>query len=121
MNNGVNIDLQSLYRHEADNRVKLFEGKIATYIGHILLNIDGEHISEAEDWIKKAIEADTRNGMMFYLAKDYALHAEFFERKGDTTEAKRNLNQAIEIFKECGSDGWVEKAEKELNALSRKK
>jgi len=59
MNNGVNIDLQSLYRHEADNRVKLFEGKIATYIGHILLNIDGEHISEAEDWIKKAIEVSS--------------------------------------------------------------
>jgi len=121
MNNKVGIDLQSLYRHEAQNRVKLFEGPMAIYVGHILLNIDGEHMSEAEDWIRKAIEADRRNGMIFNLGKDYALYAEFFKRKGSTTKAKKNLNQAIEIFKECGSDGWVEKAEKELKALSRKK
>jgi len=121
MNNKKGIDLPSLYRHEAQNRVKLIEGMMAKYIGHILLNIDGEHISEAEDWIKKAIEADTRNGMMFHLGKDYALYAEFFKRNDDTTKAKNNLNQAIEIFKECGADGWVEKAAKELKTLSRKK
>ena len=120
-NNKVGIDLQSLYRYEADNRVKLMEGKMAMYIGHILLNIDGKHIPEAEDWIKKAIEADIRNGMLFCLGKDYALYAELFKRKGDTAKAKENLNQAIEIFKECGADGWVEKAEKELKAFSRKK
>jgi hypothetical protein len=32
--------------------------------------------------------------------------------------AKKNLKKAIEILKECGSDGWVEKYEKELAALS---
>jgi len=121
MDNEVNIDVQSLYRHEAQFRVKLFEGMTAMYIGRILLNIDGEHISEAEGWIKKAIEVDTSNNMMFHLAKDYALYAEFFKRKNDTTKAKRNLNQAIDIYKECGADGWVDKAEKELKTLSRKK
>jgi hypothetical protein len=29
-------------------------------------------------------------------------------------EAKENLGRAIEIFKECGASGWVEKYEKEL-------
>jgi len=58
---------------------------------------------------------------MFHLGKDYAAYAELLKRKGDTQKTKENLKQAIEIFKECGADGWVEKAEKELKGLSRKK
>jgi len=88
------------------------------YIGEILLNIDDQHISEAEHWIKKAVEADQRNGMEFHLGKDYALYADLFKRKGDTLKARENLGKAIEIFKECGADGWVDKYEKELTALS---
>jgi hypothetical protein len=55
--------------------------------------------------------------MMFLLGMDYALYAEFFKRKGDRLKAQENLGKAIDIFKECGADGWVEKAEKELAAL----
>ena len=62
-----------------------------------------------------------RNGMMFYLGQDHAAYAELFKRKGDLSKAKENLSKAIGIYKECGSDGWVEKAEKELKGLSRKK
>jgi hypothetical protein len=40
-----------------------------------------------------------------------------FKRKGETLKAKENLSRAIEMFKECGADGWVEKYEKELTAL----
>jgi hypothetical protein len=86
-------------------------------IGHILMNIDDDHISEAEHWIQKAIEADQRNQMMFHLGRDYALYAQLFKRKGDTVKARENLGKAIEILKECRADGWVEKAEKELGAL----
>jgi len=56
--------------------------------------------------------------MMWHLGKDYALYAELFKRKGDQSKASENLNKAIEILKECGADGWVEKYEKELAALS---
>jgi hypothetical protein len=35
-----------------------------------------------------------------------------------TSKAKEDLNRAIEIFKECGADGWVEKYAKELASLS---
>jgi tetratricopeptide (TPR) repeat protein len=97
--------------------VKILEGWIQRYIGEILLNIDDEHISEAEQWIQKAIEADQRNGMMFHLGKDYALYADLFRRKGDRSKAQDNLGKAIRILKECGADGWVEKYEKELAAL----
>ncbi len=55
--------------------------------------------------------------MMWHLARDYALYAELFKRKEDFPEAKENLTKAIEIFKECGADGWVEKYDKELASL----
>jgi class 3 adenylate cyclase/tetratricopeptide (TPR) repeat protein/ribosomal protein L40E len=108
------VDLNAIYVHWRNNKIKVFEGSIQRYIGEILLNIDKQHISEAEHWIQNAIEADQRNRMMFHLGNDYALYAELFKRKGDRSKAQENLGKAIEIFKECGADGWIEKAEKEL-------
>jgi hypothetical protein len=107
-----------LYGLSQNNRVRVIEGWIQRYIGEILLNIDDQHLSESERWIQKAIEADQRNRMMFHLGKDYALYADLFKRKGDRLRACENLGKAIEILKECGADGWVEKAEKELARLS---
>ncbi len=34
---------------------------MARSIGDILLQVDDEHMADAEIWIRKAIEADTRN------------------------------------------------------------
>jgi hypothetical protein len=42
---------------------------------------------------------------------------ESHKRKGEPSRAKETLNKAIEIFKECGADGWVERYEKELAEL----
>ena len=117
MNNEKNIDLETLYRYEKDNKLKIHEGSMAKYISEILLNIDDQHMSEAEGWIKKAIEADYRNGMMWHLGRDYAFYAELFKRKRDLTKAKEKLNKAIGILQECGADGWVEKYENELAEL----
>ena len=86
--------------------------------GPSTLNVDNQHLSEAEDWIKHAIETDQKYGMMWSLANDYAVYADLFKRKGDLPKARENLSKAIAIFKECGADGWQEKAEKELAALS---
>ena len=52
--------------------------------------------------------------MRWYLAKSHALYAEMFRRNGEKSKAKENLYKAIELFKECGADGWVEKYQKEL-------
>jgi class 3 adenylate cyclase/tetratricopeptide (TPR) repeat protein len=117
MNNEKDINLELLYSYASKNKLKLLDGRMRRYIGEILLNIDDQHISESEDWIKKAIEADKRNGVMFELGSDYALYAELFKRKGDQIKAKENLRKAIEIYKECGADGWIKKAEEELAAL----
>ena len=88
------------------------------YLGEILLNIDDQHMSDVELWIQKAIEADQRNGTRFNLGNDYALYAELFKRKGDRLRTNENLGRAIEILKECGAEGWVEKYEKELASIS---
>ena len=53
----------------------------------------------------------------WHLARDHALYGELFKRKGDHSEAKRHLTKGINIFKDCGADGWVEKYEMELGAL----
>ncbi|MBC8460235.1 MAG: hypothetical protein H8D67_19800 [Deltaproteobacteria bacterium] len=118
MNNEKDIDLESLYGYAYENKFKIFDGRMRRYLGEILLYIDDQHISQAEDWIKKAIEVDEMHGMMWYLGRDYALYADLFKRKGDQSKAKENLNKAIEILKECGADGWVEKYEKELALFS---
>jgi tetratricopeptide (TPR) repeat protein len=118
MNNDKAFNLDTLYGGAEQNKVKYLEGHMAIGIGHILMNIDDNHIIEAEKWIQKAIETDQRNRMMFNLGKDYALYAELFKRKGDRLKAQENLGKAIEIFKGCGADGWVEMAEKELAAIS---
>jgi tetratricopeptide (TPR) repeat protein len=117
-NNEKEINIEQLYQFVHENKLKMYDGLVRRYVAEILINIDDKHLAEAEDWIEKAIEADKRNGMMFYLGLDHALYAELFQRQGDQSKAKENLNQAIEIFKECGADGWVEKYEKELAALS---
>jgi len=117
MNKEKDVDLESLYAHSRNNRVKVIEGYMSRYIGEILLNIDEQHISEAVHWIQKAIEVDQKNRMMFNLGRDYLLFADLFKRKGDRLKAQENLGKAIEIFEGCGADGWMEKAEKELISL----
>jgi len=118
MNNEKDIILESVYGYHEKNRIRLYDSWGARYIGEILLNIDDHHISEAEEWIKKAIEADIRNDTGWHLGRDYALYAELFKRKGDLSKAREKLGKAIEILKECGADGWVKKYEKELAVLS---
>jgi class 3 adenylate cyclase/tetratricopeptide (TPR) repeat protein len=118
MNKEKDVNLELLYGHFRNNKVKAIEGWMPRYIGEILLNIDDRHMSESEHWIQKAIEADQRNRMMFHLGKDYALYAELFKQRGERLKAQENLGKAIQILKECGADGWAEKAEKELIMIS---
>jgi tetratricopeptide (TPR) repeat protein len=114
MSNDKAIDLDSLFECAKQNKVKLQDGLMARGIAEILMNIDDDHIAEAEDWIHKAIDADQKNGMRLDLGRDYALYAEFFKRRGDPLKAKENLGKAIEILKECGADGWVSRYKKEM-------
>jgi len=117
MNNKGDIDLESLIPFGAKNKLKFCDGWMRRYISETLLNLGGQYLSEAEKLINKAIDFDKQNGMMWHLARDYAVYAEWFKRKSDFPKVRENLNKAVEIFKDCGADGWVKKYEKELTAL----
>jgi len=113
----IDIELEPLYCSQAVIKQKFLEGWMQRYLSDILLNLDVKRLSEAEDWIRKAIEHDSRNGTRFSLAQDFAHYGELCKRKGDLAMAKENLSKAIEIFKECGADGWVKKYEDELTKI----
>jgi tetratricopeptide (TPR) repeat protein len=117
MTNNKDIDIEALYKYDAENRIELYSGLIKRSIGEILLNIDNEHFDDAEIWIKRAIKTDNRNGMMWHLGKDYALYSELWRHKGRQSKARESLIKAIEIFKKCGADGWVQKYEHVLSSL----
>jgi tetratricopeptide (TPR) repeat protein len=117
LNKDQDIKLRDLFECYENIKVKVAKGWTARHLGEVLLNIDDLPISEAEDWVNKAIEVDKKNCTLWSLGGDYAFYAEMFKQKGDPSEAKEKLNKAIEIFKECGADRWEEKCKKELMAL----
>jgi len=112
-----NLDLATLRDFNHVAQTKFHENSVQRDMGEILLNSDDDHIPEAEEWIMKAIEADKRDGMMFYLGKDYALYAELLKLKKDLPKARESLGQAAKIFEKCGADGWKRKAEEGLTLL----
>jgi class 3 adenylate cyclase/tetratricopeptide (TPR) repeat protein len=118
MNGERSVDLESLCREAIKSKPKLWEGWIRRNLAEIFLNIDDLHFPEAHHWVQDAIEADQRNRMRFHLGRDYAVYADLFKRKGETFKAKEQMGKAMEIYKECGADGWVKKAEEELEKLS---
>jgi tetratricopeptide (TPR) repeat protein len=109
------INIELMYRYVRENKVRIYEGCMARYIGDILFHLDERFSTAAEEWIGKAIEADNRNGMSCDLGRDYALFGEFFKRKGQTSKAEEYLEKAIELFKRCGADGWVQTTEETLS------
>ena len=112
------INQSDLFRYYDNCELKVLKGWMARSIGEIFLNIDDEYVSDAQKWLEKAIEGDRRNSLKLFLGCDYALYAELFKRKGDRSRTKESLSKAIEIFKECGADGYLKKAEKELTLHS---
>ncbi|MGO9566604.1 MAG: AAA family ATPase, partial [Desulfomonilaceae bacterium] len=113
-----NVEVERLHRYVRDNKIKLYEGWMRRYLAETFMIIGDQHFSEAQHWIEEAIEADKRNQMMFHLGRDYAVYAEVFMKKGDREKAKEQLVRAIDIYKECGADGWVTRAKEELAGLS---
>ena len=112
------IELSGLFACYENYKVTWGEGWTAKNIGDVLLHIDNDHLSDAEVWFQKAIEADRRNGLRWALARDHAFYADFFKKKGDIQGAKEQLTKAIDLFKECGADGWVTRTEKTLASLT---
>lgn len=117
MTSSKDIDMEKLNRYVAEGNLKYAKAWKTRFIAKILLNSDKHYSIETDKWIKSAIQTAERNHMMWHLAKSRTLYAEFFRRKGDTFKARKQLSKAIEIFRECGADGWVEKYGKRLESL----
>ena len=111
------VDLDGLYGYVSAAKAIVFEGWMRRYLAEILLSMDGERLSEAEEWIRGAIKADERNENMFELARDFLLLEGILKRKGNERSAQESLHRAIGIFKSCGADGWVTKYEKEITKM----
>ena len=100
-----------------ENKFKPNEGIIESTIADILIKIDPKFIPEAEASVRAAIAADERNQTKWYLGQDYAVYSAVCRIKGDVPMARAHLMRAIEIFRECGADGWVSKYDKQLEAI----
>jgi tetratricopeptide (TPR) repeat protein len=111
------IDIDRLASYVNGNKIKALEGTMALWMGQIILEAGEPDIEKAENWINRAIEADARNEQTWYLGRDYIGYAAFLKRKKDHARARENIAKAIDIFKECGADGWAEKYGKELAEL----
>jgi predicted urease superfamily metal-dependent hydrolase len=89
--------------------VKIYEGTAARYIGEILINGNNKEIRAAEPWIKRAIQANTQNGMICNLGWDHILYSKFFAKTQRPQDARNCMEKAVEIFGKCGADGWADK------------
>jgi class 3 adenylate cyclase/tetratricopeptide (TPR) repeat protein len=112
------VNMELFQRQKERNNANLLEGWIYRYIGEILLSSDGKNLSEAANWIEKAIEADRKHEMQLNLGKDYALYADLFDRMDDRSKTLAMLNQAKEVFSQCGADGWVDYTDDKIKPLS---
>ncbi|MFC1877473.1 AAA family ATPase [Thermodesulfobacteriota bacterium] len=111
------VDFELLQINASDNKFEILNGMIKRYIAEIHLYSDCQNLLDAKEWIKRSIKADKKNGMKHQLGQDYATYAEISKQQGQIGKARENLCKAIEILKQCGADGWVEKYEKELSIL----
>jgi len=109
--------LAELIKNHEKSRYALFESYGIRCIGEIYLNIDDQHMAEAETWITRSIDFDAMHGISWNLGKDRTLYADWFKKKGDIQAAKEQLARAIDLFRECGADGWVTITEEKLARL----
>jgi hypothetical protein len=109
--------LNNLIVAQAKNKLAICESLGTRCIAEIYMNIDDQHMAEAEAWIKRAIGFNTKHDTKWELARDHALYADWFKKKGDMSKAREHLTTAIGLFNECGADGWVEKYERDLAGM----
>jgi tetratricopeptide (TPR) repeat protein len=111
------IDLDRLISYADGNRSRIWDGWLNRNIAEIMLFLDDQHLVSAEDWINKAIKADSTHGTMLNLGRNFTLHAGLYKRRGQHDNAATALKTAIEIFKKCESDGFLKLAENELASI----
>jgi tetratricopeptide (TPR) repeat protein len=113
-----NVALSDTVGYAQINKARVWDGWIRRNIGEILLNSDDQRLDEAAAWIENAIAADSTNGTLLNLGRNYALYAELCNRKGERDKAQTAYKKAIDVFKDCGSEGFMKRAEAGLAAMA---
>ncbi len=108
-------DLDFLSQYVTTNKLCVYDGLTKRYIGEIMTYLDD--VEKAEYWLEQAIQSHQKNEMRYHLAGDYVVRSAACVRQGNSREAREYLIRAIDIFRECGAEGWVEKYKKELAEL----
>jgi len=118
INNEAGLDLEPVFALANLNKAKFWDGFLRRNIGEILMHIDASGPGEAESWINQAIEADQNNGVGLNLGRDYVLASEFYLRQEDPEQAKKSLQKAMQVFSDCGADGFLKRAEMKWASIS---
>lgn len=118
MNDEKIANLSVLLTYADKYEVKLVDGRLRRHLAEVLLSLGGPYLHEAKKWIHEALEIDRRYGLLFDMSRDLAVGAEIYKRTNNRSKAMEALIDAIRVSEECGSDGWLEKYQKELAALS---
>jgi tetratricopeptide (TPR) repeat protein len=114
-NRAEHLTLHGMKRLE-ERGLRPYIAQQSLFIGELYIDIGQKE--KALEYLKKADSMSKEMDVGYWGARAYTVYAELYKKEGKTSKAKENLNKAIEIFKECGADGWVNKYEKELAALS---
>jgi hypothetical protein len=85
---------------------------MARCIGEILVALDEHNVREAEEWARKAIAADQRNGLMLHLGRDLKFQADMLYRRRENHAALEAVKRSVEIFKGCGALRDLQEAER---------
>lgn len=93
--------LYQLKNYASNNGLKVFEGWMFREIGNLTIGSDPGSIIEAEQWTKKAIQSDERNGLQWQLAKDYALYSKILGLRGKEEAARQYLQKAKKFDALC--------------------
>jgi len=121
LNGDSDISLPEVLKHFGQNKHKGFSGWIAQYIGEILSHLDEDLLPQAREWTDRAMEINRQNGMQLLLGRDHLLSARIWSRMGNPARAREDLLLAVEIFQQCGADGYLKKARQEMPVLAASK
>ncbi len=108
------VSLSEVLKFFSQNKNKGFSGWIAQYTAEILFHLSEQLLPQAREWADKAVALDRENGMQLLLGRDYLLSARIWNRMGHSARAREDMIRAIEIFQQCGAEGYLKKASQDL-------
>lgn len=111
-------DISAMQDYVHTNKIKFHDSLMLRYIAEYLLKCGDKFFDDAEALIISAMNVNVKNGMRFFLAKDYALYAKLLKRRGDLVAAEEKLSASIQTFRSCGADGWCKKLSKPKDPIN---